>query len=87
MDCSAALASRGETPARVSTPAKVSTYAYVNPVIALLLGWWFLDEAITPAIIAGSGIVVVAVALVTSAKVAAPSPAAAPAVDPSRARA
>ena len=55
--------------------AKVSTYAYVNPVIALLLGWWLLDETITPAIIAGSAIVVVAVALVTSARVAAPAPA------------
>jgi drug/metabolite transporter (DMT)-like permease len=53
--------------------AKAATYAYVNPVIALLLGWWLLDEAITPAILAGSGIVVVAVALVTSARVASPA--------------
>jgi drug/metabolite transporter (DMT)-like permease len=50
--------------------AKAATYAYVNPVIALLLGWWLLDEPITPAIVAGSSIVVVAVALVTSARVA-----------------
>ena len=54
--------------------AKAATYAYVNPVIALLLGWWLLDEAITPAIVAGSAIVVVAVALVTSARVTAPAP-------------
>jgi len=34
---------------------KVATSAYVNPVIALLLGWYFLDEHITPqSIIAGS---------------------------------
>jgi drug/metabolite transporter (DMT)-like permease len=64
--------------------AKAATYAYVNPVIALLLGWWFLDEAITPAILVGSAIVVVAVALVTTAKVA-PQPA--PVVDPTSARA
>ncbi len=53
--------------------AKAATYAYVNPVIALLLGWWFLDEPITPAILAGSAIVVVAVALVTAARVPVPT--------------
>jgi drug/metabolite transporter (DMT)-like permease len=26
------------------TPAAVGTYSYVNPAIAALLGWWFLDE-------------------------------------------
>ncbi len=30
-----------------TTPEKVATTTYVNPVIALLLGWWFLDELIT----------------------------------------
>ena len=30
---------------RVATPARVTTYAYVNPVIALLLGWMTGDEA------------------------------------------
>lgn len=53
--------------------AKAATYAYVNPVIALGLGWWLLDEPITPAIVAGSSIVVVAVALVTSARLAPPA--------------
>ena len=52
--------------------AKAATYAYVNPVIALFLGWWLLDEPITPAILVGSAVVVVAVALVTSARVPAP---------------
>jgi drug/metabolite transporter (DMT)-like permease len=57
-------------------------------VIALLLGWWLLDEPITLPILAGSAIVVVAVALVTSARVVRPAPAAAVAtVDRSRARA
>ena len=49
--------------------AKVATYAYVNPVIAVLLGWWILDEPITGAVIAGSAIILVAVALVTAARV------------------
>ncbi|MCC6763226.1 MAG: EamA family transporter [Deltaproteobacteria bacterium] len=55
--------------------AQAATYAYVNPVIALLLGWWLLDEPITPAILVGSAIVVVAVALVTTARVPARRPA------------
>jgi drug/metabolite transporter (DMT)-like permease len=59
--------------------AKVATYAYVNPVIAILLGWWLLDERISPAVAVGSAIIVVAVVLVTTARVypsrqAAPSP-------------
>jgi drug/metabolite transporter (DMT)-like permease len=55
--------------------AKAATYAYVNPVIALLLGWWLLAEPITPAILFGSAIIVVAVALVTTARVStAPAP-------------
>ncbi len=45
--------------------AKVATYAYVNPVIAVLLGWWLLAEPITPIVIAGSVLIVIAVMLVT----------------------
>ncbi|MGH7546003.1 MAG: EamA family transporter, partial [Gemmatimonadota bacterium] len=33
---------------RVSTPARVSTYAYVNPVVALFLGWALAGESLTP---------------------------------------
>ena len=32
---------------RVVSPEKVSTSTYVNPIIALLLGWYFLDEQIS----------------------------------------
>lgn len=42
----------------------VATYAYVNPVVAVLLGWLILDEPVTAAIVVGGGIVVAAVALV-----------------------
>ncbi len=31
----------------VTTPARVSTYAYVNPIVALLLGWGIGGEALT----------------------------------------
>jgi drug/metabolite transporter (DMT)-like permease len=49
--------------------SKVSTYAYVNPVVAVFLGWLILHERVDHFIIAGSAIVVLSVILVTSAKV------------------
>jgi len=49
--------------------SKVSTYAYVNPVVAVFLGWLVLHEPIDRYILLGSAIVVASVILVTSAKV------------------
>ena len=42
----------------------VSTYAYVNPVVAVLLGWLLLAEPLTAAIVAGGALAVVGVAIV-----------------------
>lgn len=50
---------------QVSTPAKVSTYAYVNPVVAVFLGWALLGETITPLTLAASAIIVAGVAIIT----------------------
>jgi drug/metabolite transporter (DMT)-like permease len=49
--------------------SKVSTYAYVNPVVAVFLGWLVLHEKVDHFIVIGSAIVIVSVILVTSAKV------------------
>ena len=49
--------------------SKVSTYAYVNPVVALFLGWLVRHERIDHYILLGSAIIVASVVLVTSAKV------------------
>jgi drug/metabolite transporter (DMT)-like permease len=49
--------------------SKVSTYAYVNPVVAVFLGWLILHESVDRFILAGSAIVVLSVVLVTGAKV------------------
>src|ERR1700761_2936179 len=49
--------------------SKVSTYAYVNPVVAVFLGWLVLHERVSGFILAGSAVVVLSVILVTSAKV------------------
>lgn len=52
----------------VATP-KVATYAYVNPVVAVFLGWLVLHEQVNRYIAAGSAVVVLSVVLVNSAKV------------------
>jgi drug/metabolite transporter (DMT)-like permease len=49
--------------------SKVSTYAYVNPVVAVFLGWLVLNEKVDGYILAGTAIVIASVVLVTSAKV------------------
>jgi len=49
--------------------SKVSTYAYVNPVVAVFLGWLILHERIDRYILMGSAIIIASVVLVTSAKV------------------
>ncbi len=49
--------------------SKVSTYAYVNPVVAVFLGWLILHERVDRFIVMGSVIVILSVILVTSAKV------------------
>ncbi|MBU6213275.1 MAG: EamA family transporter [Actinomycetales bacterium] len=43
----------------------IATYAYVNPVIAVALGVWFLSEHVTAAALLGGGLVLTAIALVT----------------------
>jgi drug/metabolite transporter (DMT)-like permease len=42
----------------------VSTYAYVNPVVAVLLGWLVLAEPLTAAVVAGGALAVLGVAVV-----------------------
>jgi len=47
------------------TPARLGTYAYVNPCIALLLGWLIAGETIGPRTLVAMGIIVAAVILLT----------------------
>ena len=49
--------------------AKVGTYAYVNPVVALLLGYFLHEEKMNAYTVAGAAVVIVSVILVTGAKV------------------
>jgi drug/metabolite transporter (DMT)-like permease len=51
--------------ARNTTPAMAGTYSYVNPAIAALLGWWFLDEMLGANQLIGMAIMFAGVALVS----------------------
>ncbi len=53
---------------RVAPLPKVTTYAYVNPVVAVILGAVVLSEPITTRTIIGGGIVIAAVALIVTAR-------------------
>lgn len=44
--------------------SQVATYAYVNPMVAVLLGWMILDEHVPPMMLVASAVIVVAVATI-----------------------
>ena len=46
----------------------VGTYAFVNPVVAVLLGWLILDERITARTVIAGVVITVAVALIVTAR-------------------
>ena len=51
-----------------STPARVSTYAYVNPLVAVFLGWLVLGEPVTSRTVAAAIVIVAAVVIITMQK-------------------
>lgn len=51
---------------RTVSPSLASTYAYVNPVVAVLLGWALAGEAITPRTILAAAVIISAVVIITS---------------------
>jgi drug/metabolite transporter (DMT)-like permease len=46
--------------------SRVATYAYVNPVVAVILGAVILSEQITPSMIVGGAVIIAGVALITT---------------------
>jgi len=48
------------------SPTKVGTYAYVNPVVAVLLGYFLAGEALGPRTILGTLLVLVSVVVITT---------------------
>ena len=69
--------------------SKVSTYAYVNPVIAVVLGWAVYDESLSAVALGGAAIIVASVAAIVRLESAAeieeepPAPALVARADPS----
>jgi drug/metabolite transporter (DMT)-like permease len=51
-------------------PAMVATYAYVNPVIAVILGWSVAGESLTAQMLIGAFVIVASVVLITASKTA-----------------
>ena len=49
---------------RTSTPQRVATSAYVNPIVALGLGWALLGEQVTGRMLAGAAVILSSVLLV-----------------------
>jgi len=49
----------------VTTAARASTYAFVNPVVAVILGAIFAAEPLTPRVMAAGAVIVAAVAMIT----------------------
>lgn len=65
-----------------STPAKVSTYAYVNPIVAVFLGWLVLHEEVSPRIFLAAAIIIAGVVIITITKNAKPKTVAPSPIEP-----
>jgi drug/metabolite transporter (DMT)-like permease len=65
---------------QVAPMSVVSTYAYVNPVVAVFLGWAFLSEPLSVRTVVAGAVILGAVALIVTPSRARPRslPAAAP---------
>ncbi len=68
-----------------STAARVATYAFVNPVVALFLGWLIAGESITLRTVIAAAVILTAVILVITAPHRKPVPVTAPVPAPGEA--
>jgi drug/metabolite transporter (DMT)-like permease len=53
---------------RVTEPALASTYAYVNPVVAVVLGWLLASEAMNARIVLAGAVIVAGVVIITTTR-------------------
>ena len=70
---------------RVAPVSLVATYAFVNPIVAVFLGWLLLGETIGTREIVAGGVIVIGVALIVLGTTRAPRPEPAPELAPSSA--
>jgi drug/metabolite transporter (DMT)-like permease len=66
-------------------PARVGTYAYINPVVAVILGWALAGEQITLRMLAATAVVIAGVVLVITARQRAARPVETPLAAPEKA--
>ena len=57
---------------KVQPASRVSTYAYVNPIVAVFLGWAFAGEALSLRTAIAAAIIIGAVAVITTARASSP---------------
>jgi drug/metabolite transporter (DMT)-like permease len=50
------------------TPASLGTYAYINPAVAVVLGWWLLDEHLDARQLLGMTVILAGVVMVSTAR-------------------
>jgi drug/metabolite transporter (DMT)-like permease len=53
---------------KIVSPEKVATSTYVNPIVALILGWYFLDEQITMQSIVAAAVLLTGVYFINTKK-------------------
>ena len=53
---------------KVVSPEKVATNTYVNPIVAMFLGWYFLDESIPLQSVLAAGILLTGVYFINTRK-------------------
>jgi len=51
---------------RVAPPARIATYAYVNPVVAMFLGWALAGESLSARTLVAAGVILAGVVLITT---------------------
>jgi drug/metabolite transporter (DMT)-like permease len=51
---------------RVVTPARAATYAYVNPLVAVLLGWALAGEELTARTLLAAGVITASVVIIVT---------------------
>jgi len=50
------------------SPEKVATSTYINPIVAMFLGWWVLGEVITSQALVAAGVLLIGVYFINSTK-------------------
>ncbi len=63
---------------KVVSPARVITHAYVNPIVAVFLGWWLADEPLTPRTLLAAAVIIGGVLVIVSRREPERMPAAEP---------